>query len=323
MPFFATVPQWYWPAFVAMVIVFLALDLGVFHRKHRSISFREAFAWTATWFTLAMAFAWWIHANPTFGKDKAAEFVTGYLVELSLSMDNVFVIALIFRYFKIPDEYQHRILFWGILGALVMRAVMIIAGVALVHQFDWVLYIFGVFLIYTGYRMIRHDDEDIHPENNPVLKIARRWFRFTHHFNGSSFTHRIDGKRYLTPLALALILVETTDLIFALDSIPAIIGITDEVFIIFTSNIFAILGLRSLYFVLANAINYFHYLNYGLSAVLGLIGVKMLLKDVEAAHMGPIASLVVIASILLISIIASFIWGTTHEQDATDESKPH
>lgn len=299
-----------------MIIVFLALDLGVFHKESQLVSFREAIGWTTTWFTLAMLFALWISKNQLFAEGKATEFITGYLVELSLSMDNVFVIAIIFRYFKIPQEFQHRILFWGILGALVMRALMIVAGVALVHQFEWILYFFGLFLIYTGIRMLTHDDEDIHPENNPVLKIAKARFRFTDKIDGSRFRLRIDGKTFLTPLALALILVETTDLIFALDSIPAIIGITSDTFIVFTSNIFAILGLRSLYFVLANAINYFHFLNYGLSAVLTLIGVKMVLKDV--VHVGPKASLVVIVTILGGSILASILWGASHKDDPED-----
>lgn len=287
---------WHWAAFVACILLFLALDLGIFHRQARVVRFKEAIAWTLLWFSLAMAFA--AALAPTRGKDDAVKFLTGYLLELSLSMDNVFVIALIFAYFRVPPELQHRVLFWGILGALVMRGVMIGAGAALVSQFHWMLYIFGAFLVYSGIKMMFVDDQGVHPEKNPFIKLARRLFPVSHHFDGQKFftVLRADteilsyaqaqdraatlpqGQRALTPLALVLVMVETTDLVFALDSIPAIFGITTDNFLVFTSNVFAILGLRSLYFVLAGAIEYFRYLKYGLSTVLIFIGAKMLVE---------------------------------------------
>ncbi len=270
---------WDWAAFVLCILFFLALDLGVFHRRAHVVRFREALAWTCLWFGLAMAFGFWLAPAlvEQWGHEETMEFVTGYIVELSLSMDNVFVMALLFAYFRVPTAYQHRVLFWGILGALVMRGVMIATGAALVQRFQWTLYVFGAFLLFTGAKVLFVGDEGVHPDKNWVLRLARRLCRVSDDFAGARFTTRWNGRRALTPLALVLLLVETTDLVFALDSIPAIFGVTTRPFIVFTSNVFAILGLRSLYFVLAAAIEYFRHLKTGLALVLGFIGIKMLL----------------------------------------------
>ena len=269
------ITPWHWAGFVLCVIFFLALDLGVFHRRAHVVKFKEALSWTAVWVTLSLLFA--AALVPLRGRQEAVEFVTGYLIELSLSMDNVFVIALIFTYFRVPSQYQHRVLFWGILGALVMRGVMIAAGAALIERFTWMLYVFGAFLIFTGIKMMFVGNEEVHPEKNPVVRLARKLFPVSDEIHNQKFTTRLNGRLALTPLALVLLMVETTDLIFALDSIPAIFGVTTKRFIVFTSNVFAILGLRSLYFVLAGMIDYFRYLKIGLSVVLVFIGVKMLL----------------------------------------------
>jgi tellurite resistance protein TerC len=299
---------WYWFGFIACVLVFLALDLGVFHRRAHVVRFREALLWTTVWFTLAMLFA--LALKPLRGHKATLEFLTGYLIELSLSMDNVFVIALIFAYFHIPAQYQHRVLFWGILGALVMRGLMILAGVALISWIEWVLYLFGLLLIYSGIKMIFADTQ-VDPEKNRVIRLARKLYPVTPDLHGQRFTTRWNGRLALTPLALVLLMVETTDLIFALDSIPAIFGVTRDRFIIFTSNVFAILGLRSLYFVLAGAITYFRYLKYGLSLVLVFIGVKMLLDPHDQpprwfqAEIPTSISLLLVAGIILLSIALS------------------
>ena len=301
-----------WVGFVVFILALLALDLGVFHRKAPVVSFREALGWSVAWMTLALAFG--IGLIPTRGREDALEFVTGYLIEMSLSMDNVFVIALVFAYFRVPNEYQHRVLFWGILGAMVMRGAMIGTGVVLIHRFHWMLYVFGGFLVFTGLKMMVVDDEGVHPERNPILRLARRFFPVTTEFEGDRFLTRINGRRALTPLALVLLLVETTDLIFALDSIPAIFAVTQKGFIIFTSNVFAMLGLRSLYFLLAGAIAAFRYLKIGLSLVLIFIGARMLLPLVAArvpalagVTVSTAVSLGVVAVILLISVGVSIL----------------
>jgi tellurite resistance protein TerC len=294
---------WHWVTFILAVLVFLAFDLGVLHREARAIRFREALAWTCFLFVMALVFAGTL--VPVRGRVEALEFLTGYLIELSLSMDNVFVIAVIFTYFKVPLEYQHRVLFWGILGALAMRGLMIWLGAELVAAYHWTLYIFGVFLIITGAKMLLGDDEGIEPERNPVLRLARRYLRFSTSFHGQKFITWENGRRVLTPLALVLLMVETCDLVFALDSIPAIFAVTTKPFIIFTSNVFAILGLRSLYFVLAGAIGYFAYLKYGLSLVLMFIGFKMLIVEWIAVPIG--VSLGVVAGIITSSILWSVI----------------
>jgi len=302
------ITAWHYAAFIACLLVFLALDVGVFHRKAHVVKFREALLWTTLWFSMAMLFALGLREYRT--DKEALEFVTGYILELSLSMDNVFVIALIFAYFGIPPEHQHRVLFWGILGAIIMRGVMIGVGVAIISLFTWVLYLLGVFLVYTGIKMLFAETE-VHPENNRVIRLARRFYPVTPQLDGQKFFTMWEGKRALTPLALVLLMVETTDLIFAVDSIPAVFAVTTNPFIVFTSNMFAVLGLRSLYFVLAGAISYFRYLNVGLSIVLAFIGVKMLLDphDHEPLFFQfeiPIsASLLTVGGIILLSIIAS------------------
>ena len=272
---FIEITAWHWAGFILCVLFFLALDLGVFHRGAHVVKFKEALTWSVIWFGLSMLFAALL--VPLRGQAEAVEFVTGYIIELSLSMDNVFVIALIFTFFRVAAQYQHRVLFWGILGALLMRGAMILAGAALIQRFQWSLYLFGAFLVFTGIKMLFADDEGVEPEKNPVIRLARKCFPVTDELHGEKFIVRVNGKRMLTSLALVLLMVETTDLIFALDSIPAIFAVTTKPFIVFTSNVFAILGLRSLYFVLAGAIDYFRYLKIGLSVVLVFIGAKMLL----------------------------------------------
>lgn len=300
---------WHWAGFIGCVLIFLALDLGVFHRRAHVVSFKEALLWSTIWFCLAMLFS--MALKPMRGEKEALEFVTGYLIELSLSMDNVFVIALIFGYFQVPARYQHRVLFWGILGALIMRGAMIGVGVALITWLSFVLYLFGAFLVYSGIKMIFVETE-VHPEKNRVVKLARKLYPVTPQLDGQKFITLWEGKRALTPLALVLLMVETTDLIFAVDSIPAIFAVTTKPFIVFTSNVFAILGLRSLYFVLAGAISYFRYLKVGLSLVLVFIGVKMLLDPHDRPNpywfqidIPTSISLLVVAGIILMSIIAS------------------
>lgn len=292
---------WVWAVFITCVLIFLALDLGVFHRQSHVVRFKEAMAWTIVWASLAVAFG--LALIPWRGKEDAIEFLTGYVIELSLSMDNVFVIAMIFTYFRVPREYQHRVLFWGILGALIMRGVMISAGTALVARFHWTLYIFGAFLVYSGIKMLFASDEGVAPDKNPVVKLVRRLWPVSNAFHGQHFTIVEHGRRALTPLALALVMVETADLIFALDSIPAIFAVTTKPFIVFTSNVFAILGLRSLYFVLAGAIAYFSCLKYGLSLVLVFIGAKMLLMS--WIKIPTLVALGVVAGIILASILVS------------------
>ena len=308
-----TITPWHWAGFIACVLVFLALDLGLFHRQAHVVKFREALTWTTVWFLLAMLFA--LGLQPLRGSKEALEFVTGYLIELSLSMDNVFVIALIFSYFQIPDRYQHRVLFWGIVGALVMRGLMIGAGVALIFWLHWILYLLGAFVLFTGIKMLFVETK-VHPEKNRVIKLVRKLYPVTSQLDGQKFVTVWQGRKALTPLALVLVMVETTDLIFALDSIPAIFAVTTKPFIVFTSNVFAILGLRSLYFVLAGALGYFRYLKVGLSLVLVFIGLKMLL-DPHGQHPPrwfqlevPISvSLLVVGVIILISIVLSIVAG--------------
>jgi len=304
------ITPWHWIGFVACVIVFLALDLGIFHRKAHVVRFREALLWTVVWFSLAMLFAFAL--RPMRGPKESLEFLTGYLIELSLSMDNVFVIALIFGYFRVPSQYQHRVLFWGILGALLMRGLMIGVGAALIDWLDWILYVFGAFIVYTGVKML-FVESDVDPEKNKIIRLARKFFPISPDFDGQKFRTQWNGRAALTPLALVLLMVETTDLLFALDSIPAIFAVTRSPFIVFTSNVFAILGLRSLYFVLAEAIGYFRYLKYGLAVVLIFIGVKMLIDPHDnpphwfQADIPISISLITVAAIILISILASVI----------------
>ncbi len=305
MPAAASITPWHWAGFVGCVLVFLALDLGVFHRKAHVVSFKEALGWTAVWVSLALSFGLLIAPAvlPHWELKQTVEFITGYIIELSLSMDNVFVIALIFAHFHVPARYQHRVLFWGILGALVMRGAMIWLGVELIQRFDWLLVALGAFLVFSGLKMVFTQEQESDPEKNLAVRFTRKFFPVTTEFDGEKFVTRLTGALALTPLALVLVLVETTDLIFALDSIPAIFAVTQDAFIVFTSNVFAILGLRSLYFVLAGAIQYFRYLKVGLSIVLVFIGLKMVIA--KYLHIPTPLSLGVVVTIITGSILLS------------------
>jgi len=294
-------PIIFWILFNAFVLLMLALDLGVFNRKAHEISVKEALIWTFIWVFLALIFNaiifYWR------GRQQALEFFTGYLVEKALSIDNIFVFIMIFTYFQIPSKYQHKVLFWGILGALIMRVIFIFAGVALIEKFHFTIYVFGALLIYTGYKMFYHNNAKIEPDKNPLIKFFKKFMPVTPDLQEDNFFVKLDGKRYATPLFLVLILIETTDLIFAVDSIPAILAITQDQFIVYTSNVFAILGLRSLYFALAGVVHRFWLLSYGLAVVLVFVGIKMLLIDLYKI---PIElSLIFIAAIITGSIVLS------------------
>ena len=290
----------FWILFNLFVLAMLALDLGVFHRRAHTIKFPEALAWSAMWIALAAAFAVLLYFWR--GHVTALEFVTGYVIELSLSVDNLFVFLLIFHYFRVPAVHQHKVLFWGILGALFMRGIFILVGVGLIRQFHWIVYVFGAFLVYSGIRLFREESVEVHPEKNPVLRLFRRWMPVTEDYEGNKFFVRRAGL-YATPLLVVLLVVETTDLLFAVDSIPAVLAITLNAFIVYTSNIFAILGLRSMYFALAGMMEFFHYLHYGLSVVLIFIGAKMLASHYYQIPTG--LALAVVAAVLLISVLAS------------------
>ena len=278
----------------------LVLDLGVFHRRAHTVKFREALAWSVVWIALAVIFA--VVVFFWHGRTPALEFVTGYVIELSLSVDNLFVFLLIFRFFQVPAVHQHKVLFWGILGALIMRAVFIAAGVGLILRFHWIIYVFGAFLVYSGIKLFFQEEAEIHPEKNPVLRLFRRFVPVTKDYEGDKFFVRRPGL-YATPLFVVLLVVETTDLLFAVDSIPAILAITRDAFIVYTSNVFAIMGLRSMYFALAGMMEMFRYLHYGLSLVLVFVGAKMLLSHYLEIPT-PVA-LAAVAGVLAISVIAS------------------
>ena len=302
---------WLWVGFNLFVLAMLAIDLGVFHRKSHAVSGKEALAWSMVWITLSLAFNaiiyfFWDQMMPESAytnQEAALSFLTGYLIEKSLSVDNIFVFILIFSFFSVPAAYQHRVLFWGILGALIMRGTLIAVGAALLEQFHWIIYVFGAFLIYTGIRMASHQDEEVQPDKNPVVKFFRKFMPVTQTFEKDKFFVRRTGKLMATPLFLILLIVESTDLVFAVDSIPAIFAVTREPFIVYTSNVFAILGLRALYFLLADVMDKFQYLKLGLSAVLTFIGVKMVIIDLYHIPVG--VSLAVVAGILTVSILAS------------------
>jgi tellurite resistance protein TerC len=295
---------WLWAGFNVFILAMLALDLGVFHRKSHAVSLRESLTWTGMWVVLALLFnaSVWHYA----GSAKALEFFTGYLIEKSLSVDNVFVFALLFSYFAVPPKYQHKVLFWGILGALIMRAIMIALGAALITKFSWIIYVFGAFLILTGIKMIVKREEEIHPERNPVVRWFKKLMPVTPEYHGDKFFVRENGIRMATPLFVVLLLVEFTDLIFAVDSIPAIFAVTKDPFIVYTSNVFAILGLRSLYFALAGVMDKFHYLKIGLGVVLSFVGVKMILAH-TAWKIDTLVSLGVIVVILTTSVVWSLL----------------
>jgi len=309
-----TVPIWI--AFLLFIVTMVALDLGVFHRKDKIITIRSALVWSAFWVSLALLFNLLVyllyennyswaslateHLN---GRQAAAQYLMGYVLEKSLSLDNIFVIAMVFSYFRVPLAMQHRVLFWGILGAVILRGVMIGLGVALINRFDWVTYLFGAFLLYSAVRMLLMRHENIEPGDNPLVRLARRWLPVTNEYHGHHFIVKVDGKMMATPLLLALLLVESSDVMFAVDSIPAIFAVTRDPFIIFTSNIFAILGLRSLYFVLATYMEKFRYLKHSLVFVLAYVGVKMIISN--HYHIPDAASMAIIIGILLVGIFAS------------------
>jgi len=294
---------YFWIIFNIFVLAMLALDLGVFNRRAHSIKFREALGWSLMWVGLALAFAVFVFF--WHGRRESLEFVTGYVIELSLSVDNLFVFLMIFRYFRVPTEQQHKVLFWGILGALIMRGIFILAGVSLIRRFEWIVYVFGAMLVYSGIKLLRQGDAEIHPEKNPVLRLFRRVMPVTTDYEGGKFLVRRGGL-YATPLLVVLLVVETTDVLFAVDSIPAVLAITLNAFIVYTSNVFAILGLRSMYFALAGMMEVFHYLHYGLSLVLIFVGLKMI-----AAHyveIPTVLALGIVVGVLGMSVLASVIF---------------
>jgi len=295
------VEPWAWVAFIALIAVLLLADLFLFHRDAHEISIREAAITSAFWVTLGLSFTFVIWA--TLGGSAAGQYLTGYVIEKSLSVDNVFVWAVILSYFAVPKQYQHRVLFWGVFSALILRAIFIFAGIALLEAFDWMLYVFGAFLVFTAYRVATHDNQEIHPEKNPVLKLMRRVVPVTSDYHGQHFWTKIDARRFATPLLVVLVLIEVTDVVFAVDSIPAILAVTRSQFLVFTSNAFAILGLRALYFLLSGAADKLRYLNVGLGIILGFVGIKMLIT--EWYHVPTFLSLVVIAVVLTITVIVS------------------
>lgn len=302
-----------WIGFTAVVFIMLAIDLGVFHKSAHEVHYREALTWTFVWIALSLVFNYVIYHM--FGRVKALEFLTGYVVEKALSVDNLFVFLVIFSYFAVPKTLQHRVLFWGVLGALIMRAFFIFVGAALLQRFHWIMYVFGVILVITGVKLLRQTEEDLHPEKNPVYRFFARMIPSVPAYDGQRFFTIRDGRRLATPLLLVLIAVEISDLVFAVDSIPAIFGVTTDPFIVYTSNVFAILGLRALYFVLANVMDQFHYLNVGLAAVLVFIGIKMLIVDFYKIPIG--AALGVVLGLLIIAIVASLVWPKPAEEADT------
>lgn len=308
---------WLWVGFNAFILAMLAIDLGLLHRKAHEVSVREASTWSAICVALALVFAGIVYGWQ--GRQPALEFLTGYVIEWSLSVDNIFVFVLVFSFFGVPRNVQHRVLFWGVLGALVMRGTLIIAGTYLISRFHWIMYVFGAFLVITGIRMAFHDNQSVHPDKNPVIKLIRRLLPVTDHYDGAKFFKKIDGRWWATPLFVVLAVVETTDLVFAVDSIPAIFAITTDPFLVYTSNVFAILGLRSLYFVLADIIDRFHLLQIGLSIVLTFVGVKMLIADLYKIPIG--ISLGVVFGVLALAVIASLMFpkeAETHIEPPTE-----
>ena len=307
-----------WAGFIVFVLAMLALDLGVFHRKAHAVTVKEAATWSAVWVTLAMVFAAGVRV--WFGPERALEFTTGYVIEKALSVDNIFVFVVIFSYFAVPNALQHRVLFWGILGALVMRAIFILVGGAFLAKFHWAIYVFGAILVVTGIKLLVQRNQHYDPASNPVVRLFTRFFPVSDRYDGERFFTRHGGKLAATPLFLALLVVEATDVVFAVDSIPAIFAITKDPFIVFTSNIFAILGLRSLYFLLAGVIDRFRYLKPGLAFVLVFVGTKMLGADLYKVPVG--VSLGVIGGILGLSVIASLVVNRRHDSARVTEGSP-
>jgi tellurite resistance protein TerC len=307
-----------WVVFNLFVVAMLILDLGVFHRKAHEVRIREALFWSAFWIVLSLLFNLGIYF--WHGRQAALEFLTGYLLEKSLSVDNIFVFLMVFTYFRVPYVHQHKVLFWGILGALIMRALFILTGIALIQKFHWIIYVMGGFLVLTGIKMATQKDEEINPERNPVLRLVRRLLPVTEDYESGGFFVRRSGRLFATPLFIVVLVVETTDVIFAVDSIPAILAITLDPFIVYTSNVFAILGLRALYFALAGVMKLFHYLPYGLSFILVFVGVKMLLVDIYKV---PISmALGTVAGVLIISVIASILF-PPKPTDTPTKADPH
>jgi tellurite resistance protein TerC len=300
-----------WIVFGLLVVVMLALDLGVFHRKAHAVKLREALIWSAVWILLSLLFNLGIYIE--MGSEAGLLFLTAYVVEKSLSVDNIFVFLLIFSYFSVPSRYQHRVLYWGILAAVVLRAIFIITGVTLIQKFEWIVYVFGGFLIYTGLKLAFREDEDVHPERNPVLKLFRRFFAVTPGYSGEHFFVKENGRRLATPLVVVLLVIETSDVIFAVDSIPAVLAITTDPFIVFTSNILAILGLRALYFALAGIMELFHYLHYGLSFILVFVGIKMVISHVYQVPTWIALGLILVT--LSFCIVASLV----HPQNSAED----
>lgn len=296
-------PIWLWTAFTVGIVIILAFDLWVIQKEAHAPSFREAALWSAFWIVLALAFGGYIFLH--YGTHKGLEYITGYLIEKSLSIDNVFVWMVVFQYFAVPPRYQHRVLFYGVLGAIVMRALFIAAGVTLINLFHWIVFVFGAILIFTGIRLAVRHGEEVHPERNPVVRLARRFLPMTAEYHGQRFFVRRGHMLLATPMLLVLLVVESTDVVFAIDSIPAILAITRDGFIVWTSNVMAILGLRALYFLVVGVLGLFRYLNYGLAAVLVFVGVKMLISEFYKIHVG--ISLGVVATIIGIAILASVI----------------
>jgi tellurite resistance protein TerC len=294
----------FWISFVVVVLFLLSIDLGVFHRTAHAVKFREALIWSVLWVLLSLSFGCWIYFS--FDKKAGLEFFAGYLIEYALSIDNVFVFILLFSYFAVPARLHHRVLFWGILGALIMRALFILVGAALISAFHWMLYIFGAFLVFTGYKIMQQGDVEVSPEKNPVVRLFRRLVPMSSDYESGKFITKQNGKTFATPLLLVLVAVEATDVVFATDSIPAIFGVTRDPFIVYTSNVCAILGLRSLYFLLASVMNRFAYLGTGLGFVLMFIGAKMLCSGFYEVNIG--LSLSIVASILAVSILLSIIY---------------
>jgi tellurite resistance protein TerC len=311
--------KWLWIGFSLFILTMLSLDLGLFNRKAHTIRYREAWIWSAVWVTLAMVFAGIVFYY--LGSQRGFEFVTGYIIELSLSVDNLFVFLILFSYFKVPAKFQHRVLFWGVMGALVMRLTMIFVGAALINRFHWIIYIFGAFLVYTGIKMFRQEELDVQPEQNPIVRLVTRFLPISRHYDEEKFFTRANGKLTGTLLLLVLMVVEVTDLVFAVDSIPAIFAVTTNTFIVYTSNVFAILGLRSMYFLLAGVVDKFRYLRVGLAIVLTFIGLKMLVSAFGLII--PIkVSLGFVALVLIGSVVASLVVAPEGERTITVDLPP-
>ncbi len=307
---------WLWTGFNVFILLMLVVDLAVFHRKSHEVKMKEALIWTGVWIALALIFNFGIYYYE--GKTKALEFLTGYLIEKSLSIDNIFVFIMIFSYFNVPSKYQHKVLFWGILGALIMRGLFIFGGIALLNQFHWIIYIFAGFLVFTGIRMLVQADDDIEPEKNPVVRLFKRMFPVTKTYHKDKFFVRIDKRLFATPLFVVVIMVEVSDLIFAVDSIPAILAITKDPFIVYTSNVFAILGLRALYFAIEGLHKIFRYLKIGLSFILIFVGTKMFIAEFYPIPV--MVSLLVVAGILVISVAASLLIRNNEIEEEEEEN---